>query len=499
MRAILGLLALLLTAGPASAQIVLVDQGPGEPGRILEAATSGPHIVLYSQGPLALPRDTVFNQTVIVLAPRVTVASTVHGDVIVVGGDLFMHPGGNIQGRAIAIGGGAYNSTLATVRDGRLSFRDATFELDADAGTGAFRLSHRSLRIDPGQSVLTWPLRVGLRIPSYNRVDGVVLPWGPIVTLGEGRFIINPTVTYRSHLGNLDPGIDIDADFGRLDVNIDARRSTFTNDRWIRGDLLNSLTTLAFGTDTRNYFRADRIEAKGSIDFAFGSFTVAPFLGGLFENAWSTGASLGPDTSVFSLFGKDDEGIYRPNPGIVPGHITSLLTGFDGGWSSGDFTSSLSARMEYVLDALPSSIADDFRFMQTTLDGRAAFATFGSQRLQLKSHAIFTTGDTPPPQRYAYVGGSGTIPTLDLLEMDGDQLFFLDAAYVIPIDRFSFPFVGSPRLTLRFISGSAGVSELPDFVQNVGVRVGFPMLGVEYLVDPATGDSRISFGFSMGQ
>ena len=202
---------------------------------------------------------------------------------------------------------------------------------------------------------------------------------------------------------------------------------------------------------------------------------------------------------MFSLFGKDDEGIYRPNPGIVPGHITSLLTGFDGGWSSGDFTSSLSARMEYVLDALPSSIADDFRFMQTTLDGRAAFATFGSQRLELKSHAVFTTGDTPPPQRYAYVGGSGTIPTLDLLEMGGDQLFFLDAAYVIPIERFSFKFVGSPQLTLRFISGSAGVSELPDFVQNVGVRVGFPMLGVEYLVDPATGDSKISFGFSMGQ
>lgn len=498
MRAFAGAFAFLLAAGSASAQIVLVDQGPGEPGRILAAAIASPHTVLYSQEPLALPRDSVFHQTVIVLAPRLTVASTVHGDVIVVGGDLFMHPGGNIQGRAIAIGGGAYNSTLATVRDGRLSFRDATFDLDADGSTGAYRLSYRSLRVDPDQSVITWPLRVGVRIPSYNRVDGVVLPWGPIVTLGEGRFIINPTITYRSHLGNLDPGIDIDASFGRFLVNVDARRSTFTNDRWIRGDLLNSLTTLGFGTDTRNYFRADRIEAKGSMDFAFGGFTVAPFLGGLFENAWSTGASLGPDTSVFSFFGRDDEGIYRPNPEIVPGHITSLLTGFDGGWSSGDFSSRLSARVEYVLDALPSSVTDDFRFMQTTLDGRADFATFGSQRLELKSHAIFTTGDTPPPQRHAYIGGSGTIPTLDLLEMGGDQLFFFDAAYVIPVERFSFPFVGSPELTLRFISGSAGLSELPDFVQNVGVKVGFPMFGVEYLVDPASGDSKIGFQVSLG-
>ncbi|MGI8999496.1 MAG: hypothetical protein ACR2GO_07305 [Candidatus Limnocylindria bacterium] len=499
MRVIAGLLGLLLAAGSASAQIVLRDAGPGEPGRIIEAANAGPHVVLYSQEPVSLQRDTVYNETVIVLAPRVTVASTVRGDVIVIGGDLFMHPGGDVQGRAIAIGGGAYNSTLASVRGGRLSFRDATYDLDPDAGTGAYRLSYRSLRVDPDQSILTWPLRVGLRIPSYNRVDGVVLPFGPIVTLGEGRFIINPTITYRSHLGNLDPGLDIQADFGRLEFDIDARRSTFSNDRWIRGDLVNSLTTLVFGTDTRNYFRADRIEAKGSVDFAFGGFTVAPLIGGLFENAWSTGGSLGPDTSVFSIFGKDDQGIYRPNPGIRPGHIASLLTGFDGGWSSGDFTSSLSARVEHVLTALPSSIGDEFRFTQTTLNGRAAFPTFGSQRLELKSHAVFTSGDTPPPQRYAYLGGSRTIPTLDLLEMRGDQLFFLDAAYVIPIQRFSFKFVGSPEVRLRFITGSAGISEPPDFVQNVGVRIGFPLLGVEYLVDPASGESKISWGVSFGQ
>ncbi len=499
MRVIAGLLGLLLAAGSASAQIVLRDAGPGEPGRIIEAATAGPHVVLYSQAPVSLRRDTVYNETVIVLAPRVTVASTVRGDVIVIGGDLFMHPGGDVQGRAIAIGGGAYNSTLASVRGGRLSFRDATYDLDPDAGTGAYRLSYRSLRVDPDQSILTWPLKVGLRIPSYNRVDGLVLPFGPIVTLGEGRFIINPTITYRSHLGNFDPGIDVQADFGRLELEIDARRSTFTNDRWIRGDLLNSLTTLAFGTDTRNYFRADRVEAKGSVDFAFGGFTVAPFIGGLFENAWSTGGSLGPDTSVFSIFGRDDEGIYRPNPGIRAGHIASLLTGFDGGWNSGDFTSSLSARVEYVLTALPSSVVDEFKFTQTTLNGRAAFPTFGSQRLELKSHAVLTVGDTPPPQRYAYIGGSGTIPTLDLLEMGGDQLFFFDAAYIIPVERFTFKFVGSPQLRLRFITGSAGISELPDFVQNVGVRVGFPLIGVEYLVDPASGDSKISIGFSLGQ
>ncbi|HZK78367.1 MAG TPA: hypothetical protein VFC35_05615, partial [Gemmatimonadaceae bacterium] len=49
------------------------------------------------------------------------------------------------------------------------------------------------------------PLGVGLRIPRYDRVDGIALPWGPMITLGYGRFELDPTVTYRSHLGKFDP------------------------------------------------------------------------------------------------------------------------------------------------------------------------------------------------------------------------------------------------------------------------------------------------------
>ena len=48
------------------------------------------------------------------------------------------------------------------------------------------------------------PFGIGLRIPSYNRVDGVVIPWGPDVKLGDMvRFA--PTISYRSHIGELDP------------------------------------------------------------------------------------------------------------------------------------------------------------------------------------------------------------------------------------------------------------------------------------------------------
>ena len=60
--------------------------------------------------------------------PNATVASTVHGDVVVINGDLFLQPGAKIDGRAVAIGGGVYDSQQASVGGEKLSFRDVHFD-----------------------------------------------------------------------------------------------------------------------------------------------------------------------------------------------------------------------------------------------------------------------------------------------------------------------------------------------------------------------------------
>src|SRR5690348_3545604 len=117
--------------------------------------------------------------------------------------------------------------------------------------------------VEYSESPISLPLGIGLRIPSYDRVNGVTLPWGPKIETANGRINLDLLVKYRSHLGDFDPSIEGllrpgDANELRLFVG----RGTFTNDDWIRSDLLNSLAALFVGSDARNYYRANRASLR---------------------------------------------------------------------------------------------------------------------------------------------------------------------------------------------------------------------------------------------
>src|SRR5207248_651966 len=84
-------------------------------------------------------------------------------------------------------------------------------------------------------------------------------------------------------------------------------------------------------------------------------------------------------------------------------------------------------------------------FSQLTLDGQVRFPTFGTQRFRLEAHSVLTGGKAPP-QRWAYLGGDGTIAMLHTLELGGDQLLFLDSRYEIPLSSIVLGQAGSPTL-----------------------------------------------------
>jgi hypothetical protein len=181
----------------------------------------------------------------------------------------------------------------------------------------------------------------------------------------------------------------------------------------------------------------------------------------------------------------------RPNPRIEPGTITSALAGFNFDYEDQMVTGRMTAETE-----VPFSSPADERFVQTTLDARVGFPTFAKQRLELESHAVLTSGDSAPPQRYAYLGGAGTLPTFDLLQFGGDELFFLEGRYIIPVDRIRIRYLGSPTFTLRYMTGGADVGKFPTLEQNVGVRLAISFLRVDYVVDPASRNSKFSVGLS---
>ncbi len=341
---------------------------------------------------------------------------------------------------------------------------------------------------------ITLPLGIGLRVPAYDRVDGLSLPWGPEISFAEEHVVIDPTVTYRSHIGKFDPYVKaMLRNKSGVILDIKGGRATFTNDDWIRSDVVNSLAAIAVGSDSRNYFRADRGTGILSLEIGRPNITVTPGIGINFENDWSVGSPSpgGFTPTPWSLFGKNDAlKMKRGNPSIYEGHLGSVLGRVLTEYESAGVKGSFSGLVEHSFKNPARRSSTGFLlaspdFTQVTLNAIVGFPTFRTQRFDFRGHGVFTSSDaSAPPQRFAYLGGAGTLATVDLLALGGDKLFFAEGEYSIPIERIDLPLVRNPIASLIYSAGSAGVGELPDFIQNIGAGLGFSMIKFEYYIDP---------------
>lgn len=496
MRSILlvTLLGLVASGLQAQSRVLVTDLGPGRSGRIVQAALAQPHRLIEPDTSwFTLGRNDREPAALIVLGRSAAIAGNVEGDVIVVGGDLFVRPGARIGGRAIAIGGGVYPSAMAIVEQGSQSYRDNTFLITSD--TGGYRLAYQSLR-EHASPPLLFPGIYGLRLPMYDRVNGASLPYGPAFSFAGGRGVVDILATYRSDLGKIDPSIDGGLQLTRrLRSEFAAGRGTYSNDSWIWSNLVNSFSALTTGTDTRNYFRADRAEFTVHRLWEWTGTQIEPFLGGLAERAWSVGPTAGERRGPWSVFGKTDTlgGMHRPNPAVIHGEITSVLVGSRLRWESQDVV--LRARTRAELTAsVPTR-----QFSQVTTDMDVAFPTFGEQEYALDVHWVTTMGDTPPPQRFVYLGGSGTLPFLDLLQQGGGEALLIDQRYSIPVPSIRVGILGEPTLIFRHRLGSAEQGRLPPFEQMIGAGVILALVRFELQLDPSSGKVRFSTGFSFSR
>lgn len=484
----------LLAAGLRAQAVTVTDLGPGAGGRILREALAGPHrLIEPDTGWFVLRRDERVGTPLVVLGRTAAISGIVDGDVVVVDGDLHVRPGAHIKGRAVAIGGGVYPSMRSVVLRGTHSFRDNTFEISRTAN--GYRLAYRSLR-EHATPALLFPGMYGLRLPSYDRVNGVSLPFGPSFSFLGDRGDVDVLLTYRSDLGKFDPAIVGGLLLSRrLRLHAEAQRGTLTNEAWIWSNFVNSFSALALGLDTRNYYRADRAELTLHRLWEGTRAQIEPFLGGLAERGWSVGPAIGEQRGPWSIMRRKDlDALWRPNPTIGDGRITSALAGTSLQWQAQDVRIRARTRGEMSLEA-----PGDLSFTQVTSNLDVAFPTFGEQEYNLDVHWVTTFGDTPPPQRFSYLGGAGTLLFLELLEQGGDELLFIDQRYSIPLLRRRLGIFGIPTLLLRHRLGSAGVSELPSFEQVIAVGVMLTLIRAEIHIDPATGKTRKSAGFSFSR
>jgi hypothetical protein len=206
----------------------------------------------------------------------------------------------------------------------------------------------------------------------------------------------------------------------------------------------------------------------------------------------------------------------RPNPRIDDGTITSGIAGASARWAGADVQGRALLDFEAGVSN-PSRFDDSNGFVQATFDGYVQFPTFKTQTLRIDGHFVVsgageisgdrvsTASGLPDPrtrvprQRWAYVGGPGSVPTLELLERGGDQLVYIDGRYNIPIDRFQLPLVGPPIVTLREVLAGADVGKFPSIAQSMGVRLAAGPIYVQFMFDPDSRSSRFGAGLALAR
>lgn len=474
--------------------VTVADVGPGSSGPLLRRSLSQPHrLVEPDTGWFTIQRGERVAETLIVLGRTTAISGFVNGDVIVVDADLFVRPGALIGGRAIAIGGGVYGSALGVVVHGTTSYRDNTFSIKS-TGNG-YQLVYVSLHPDVSPAIVL-PGLFGLRFSTYDRVNGASVPYGPELSFGGRRGQADVLASYRSNLGKVDPSIGSELELSRKSrLEIDAARGTFSNDDWIWSDPVNSLSAFVSGRDARNYYRADRAELTLHRSLEWADTRFEPFVGGLSERAWSVGPSLGALGGPWSIFGRTDSlGMLRPNPPINDGSISSALVGAGLQWEPEGLAVRLRTRGEVGIESPLEGT-----FVQFTSDLNVAFQTFGEQQYRLETHWVTTLGDTTPAQRFAYLGGPGTLAFDDLLDMGGDQLLYIDQLYSYPVSRVRLGLLGTPTLVLRHRLGSAGLGRLPSFAQVLSLGLQLTLLRGEVLLDPMGGGVKAGAGLSFSR
>ena len=467
---------------------------------ILAGALENPHDLLAPDtSRYVVSRGDVKHTTLIVLGRDVAIEGTVERDVIVVAGDLYMHPGGHIAGRGVAIGGGVYESSLASVDGGVRVFRDFTYEIQAVPG--GYVLAYRSVA-RPRPASIAWPGTFGFSVPSYDRANGLSLSVSPTVTLRRD-VSLEARLTYRSQLGRLDPSLVLTDSLNRhLVVRLTLERTTRSNDVWIQPDLVNSVHFIVFGDDARNYYRAKRGALAVTDRLETPTATFEPFAALATERATSVRPDLTAVGGPWTLFGRrDPEDALRPNRRIDDGAIVSLLGGVRMGWSMQGVTTRVQVAGElgrgHRLTSPAGSVEGPSEtFAQTTADGGISFPTFGAQRFRLDAHAMLTSAGTTPRQRWGYVGGPGTIPTIDMLALGGDRVLYIDGRYDVPLSLSSIAGLGQPVLTMREVLGGAAVGAMPVLRQAAGARVSAGFAYAEWLVDPVRRTSYVGIGLS---
>ena len=175
----------------------------------------------------------------------------------------------------------------------------------------------------------------GLLVPTYDRTNGLSIPIGVDLAAFGSRLRLEPRLTGRSQLGRIDPRSRSRLDWPRGRHRREHWPITYSNDAWISTDIVNSLTTITVGNDTRNYFRGTRGEASIGWRAESDGRSVVGYLGARGEHGLTVRPGVPVTGCPWSFTNREDiEDMFRPNPPVNNGVIASAIAGTGVEWNA---------------------------------------------------------------------------------------------------------------------------------------------------------------------
>jgi hypothetical protein len=454
-----------------------------EAGGVEHRAVAELRAVIARGSYLVLERDTVLgadfvtDRDLVIVNADVRLSGRVVGAIVVARGALFLRPGAIVGGPVVTLGGDVMRSALAAP----VTIIESPARLEVLVVPEPEGYAIRTA-LPPDPTRVRFPGFFGLSAPTHDRVNGLTLRWTTAARPlpGPGGPELWASAALRVARPAVDGGIGLRLPVGGgAELHARVERATVSNEAWYRGDLTNTLSSIALGSDLRDYHESDRVVVGvGSArrrGIGVGEHLVTPAL----QLAYSRDRSLDL-AGAWSLLRPADG--WRPNPAIDDGEIASGYLGGDYRWRGIATRSDLRLGIERTLPNL-----GDFQFTQASGQLHWQTVTFGAQTLAVDAYARATLDADPAPrQRWTILGGGATIPSLRPGARRGDNFAWVHSLYTLPLGMIALGPLGHPSLHLAHTAGNAwvtGTSARP-WAQNLGVGVGVSFVYARLYFDP---------------
>jgi hypothetical protein len=377
-------------------------------------------------GNTVIQRGDTLNTNVIVKSGDLTIYGRINGDVLVIGGDLYIRDGAYIGGNIKVINGEVNKDDDAVV----MGYVDKS----SSKKQKAYREEEKNFRRSSTKLNANWvneTTNLDNFIFRYNRVEGLFLGAG-----SEKRYYWDDQRSYslygsvgygfKSHnwRGNLGLSRQFAFDDGQLiEVEAEGHSLTDTKDDWLIGVHENTAAAILIHEDYRDYFRRDGYGINLGYATQRDYFTGQVKVGYLSDEYRSM-----ENQTEWSIFGGNKR--FRPNPAIDEGKMHSIVS--SAGLST--VTSTMYGPEGWsilaTVEVADKKFGGEFTFNRYVADIRRYQPLGRYDNLNIRVRAGTAEG-LLPLQKTFEIGGLGTLQGYPFKGEMGNRMLLMNAELIV--------------------------------------------------------------------